>query len=385
MMKQEKMNNTDQNSEICLVSLLFHIAFIPPFSDLQKIVSSISNNYTQIISVTPEFSQVNAIKSKNTHIIVHKPSDNAIIRIIRYILLNFHISLKIFLTRNNYDSVIFFCEQGLFFPMIVARLFKKKIYWLLPSSTYKMTEYDPDPLYNILFHYHQFSFNAANYIVLFSPRLISEWGLEKFRHKILIAPLYSIDINALNVTTSFSDRPPMIGYIGRLSAEKGVMNFVQALPAILNEQKGLRVFIGGEGPLKEKIEELLQTENLTSRVDLAGWIPHEVLPQYMNQLQLMIIPSYTESGPIIMLEAMACGTVVLATPVGSVTDVIIDGKNGFMMKDNSPQCIADNVIRVLNSPNLKSISKNGRLFSTEKCNIENSIKQWKKIFDEQNS
>ena len=279
---------------------------------------------------------------------MHKASNNSIIRIFRYILLNFNISLKIYLTKNNYNSVIFFCEQGLFFPIIVARIFKKKIYWLLPSSFNKTIEYNPDPLLKFLVYYHQISFYIVNFILLYSPRLISEWNLEKFRHKILIAPFHSININSFQVTTSFSDRPSIIGYIGRLSAEKGVMNFVQALPSILNDRKDLSVFIGGEGRLKEIIKELLQMENLTARVDLHGWISHDVLPQYMNQLRLLIIPSYTESGPIILLEAMACGTPVLATPVGIIPDFIIDGQTGFMMEDNSPQCIAENIIRVLN-------------------------------------
>ncbi|MDR9817328.1 MAG: glycosyltransferase family 4 protein [Candidatus Methanoculleus thermohydrogenotrophicum] len=125
------------------------------------------------------------------------------------------------------------------------------------------------------------------------------------------------------------DRPSLIGYIGRLSGEKGVQHFAQALPAVLNGREDLRVLIGGDGPLKELIEASLQKGGVTARVDLPGWISHDDLPGYLNQLRLLVLPSYTEGLPNIMLEAMACGTPVLATPVGAIPDVIIDGKTGL--------------------------------------------------------
>ena len=66
-----------------------------------------------------------------------------------------------------------------------------------------------------------------------------------------------------------------------------------------------------------------------------------------------------------MLEAMACGTPVLATPVGSIPDIIKDSKNGFIMESNSPKCIADNIVRVLNNPNLDELSNNERIYITQ--------------------
>jgi len=83
-----------------------------------------------------------------------------------------------------------------------------------------------------------------------------------------------------------------------------------------------------------------------------------------------------------MLEAMACGTPVLATSVGMIPEVIADGETGFIMENNSPGCIAQNVTRALNSPKLERVAKNGRQLIVENFTFETTVLRWQKIFDE---
>jgi hypothetical protein len=90
-------------------------------------------------------------------------------------------------------------------------------------------------------------------------------------------------------------------------------------------------------------------------------------PQHLKRFSFMVPepaatsrpPAYTKDLRNIMLEAMVCGTPVLATPVGATSDVIIDGKIGSIMKNKSPECIAVNVIRVPNPSAWKRLGKPG--------------------------
>ena len=73
---------------------------------------------------------------------------------------------------------------------------------------------------------------------------------------------------------------------------------------------------------------------------------------------------------------------MLATPVGAILDVLIDGKTGFIMENNSPECIAENVKRALDSPDLERIAEEGRRFVEENFTFERVVERWKEVLEE---
>ena len=79
---------------------------------------------------------------------------------------------------------------------------------------------------------------------------------------------------------------------------------------------------------------------------------------------------------------MACGTPVLATPVGGVPGVIKDGETGFIMENNSPECIAKNVMRALEHPNLDKIIKNARELVEKEFTYEAAVERYRMILEE---
>ena len=147
----------------------------------------------------------------------------------------------------------------------------------------------------------------------------------------------------------------------------------------MSKRDDISFAIGGDGPLQSRVKELVNKANLNNRVRFVGWIPHDELPGYLNELKLLVLPSYTEGLPNIMLEAMACGTPVLATAVGAIPDVVKDNETGFIMENNSPDCIARNIIRALSHPNLEQIAENARALVEKEYNFEAAIKGYENI------
>lgn len=368
------MNKNDQPGFL-LISYPITKAFSVPISNLANILSIITE--TCVI-----FGTKDRIHFKNVNFSLHKIALPYQIgpfttkQVIRYILLIKEIIYRLFLLKKSYYHVFFFMELSPIIPMFFAKILKYKVYWILPSQIFLSSEGIFNKTNLIL---SKIGFNLCNYIILYSPNLVSYWNLEQYKHKILIAGEHFIDFTTFTITIPYSDRPLIIGFIGRISKEKGIQNFNLALPAILNQYQNFFVLIGGDGPMKESIESTICDYDFTDRVDMPGWISHDELSLYLNRLRLLVLPSYTEGLPNIILEAMACGTPVLATSVGAIPDVIIDGETGFIMKDNSPECIAKNVIRALNCPDLKNIAERGKIFVENNYSFEKTVEGWKSV------
>lgn len=353
-----------------------------PLSHLIEIICSISKK-TILITGNDGYEYFKSDERIHSIGISHKDYTSHIQRIVHFMAIQMTITFWILKKRHDIDILIFFMGgDTLVLPLLIASLLRKKSLLLFAGSSINTLEIQRDPLKIGLEVLHLITCTFAKKIILYSTSLIEEYHLKRWKEKILIAHEHYLDLNRFNTTIPLSARPATIGYIGRLSPEKGICNFIKALPAILSEYQDLHVFIGGDGPLKESLERFPQVEKFKNRIDFHGWIFREDLPQYLNQLRLLVLPSYTEGLPNIMLEAMACGTPVLATPVGAIPDIIIEGETGFIMEKNSPKCIAENVTRALNSPDMERIAERGRRFVEENYTFENAVNIWAQLFEE---
>ena len=133
-------------------------------------------------------------------------------------------------------------------------------------------------------------------------------------------------------------------------------------------------------PLKEEIKHNLERAGCIDKVSFEDWVPHENVPSYLNKMKIHVLPSHTEALGGTNLEAMACGTISIVNSVGGLSDVVIDGETGFLLKNNSPQTIADKVIEVLDYPDLRRIQRNARAFMEANYSYDQVKEQWKCVF-----
>lgn len=350
-----------------------------PLSNLVDILEPLSNDL-YLITGNDGYTFFKNYRRIHTYGIRHGWGKNTFTRILRYVYTQLKILYKLARISRSINLWIFFIGgDTLLLPVLTAKLLRKKVILASAGSSLQCSKFKDTNLSKPIEILERVNRSLSNRIIIYSPNLVKEWNLEKYKHKISIAHKHFLDFDKFKIKNKFDEKNNLVGYVGALSKEKGILNFVKAIPKILKERHDLEFLIGGNGPLFDEIKNELKNNGSYDKIKLIGWIPHDELPDYLNELKLVILPSYTEGLPNIMLEAMACGTPVLATPAGAISDIIKDGETGFIMENNSPACIAKNVLRVLKYPNIDEIVKNARELVEKEFTYEAAVERYRKI------
>lgn len=390
MKRNEKMCSTDKFN-IAVITFPFYTEVPKIFiANLLDLLEPSSNR----IYVITGFFSYKAKSNTKIHIISIKKDDirgSLLKRILRYLLAQPRVTFNLLKISKKIDVVIFFLGTRTYLlPLLVAKLLNKKVALTVTGSESKGAKmqygkklFGLGRVYSIVVGMlERINYHLADQIAVESKSTVDFQGLNKFRNKIAINGAMYIDTNLFTVKKELKSKRSLIGYIGRISLAKGVLNFIDAIPLVLREREDIEFLIGGDGPLFDEIKREFGNKGLHDKVKLTGWIPHEELPTYFSGVKLMVLPSENEGVPGIVQEAMACGTPVLATSVGAIPDLIQDGKTGFIMGDNSPERIAENVIRALEQPNIDEIAKNARKLIEDEYSYDVMVKKCRDSLDE---
>jgi glycosyltransferase involved in cell wall biosynthesis len=140
--------------------------------------------------------------------------------------------------------------------------------------------------------------------------------------------------------------------VGRLSAEKAFADLIMAMDLLrrLRRDLSIQLLILGDGPERRRIEQLVRDLDLRDRVTLLGHI-HDVRPYY-QRADVLAISSVTEGSPNVLLEAMAGGVPVVATPVGGIPELVTDKETGLLVEPRNPQAMASAINLLLTDSDL---------------------------------
>jgi glycosyltransferase involved in cell wall biosynthesis len=118
--------------------------------------------------------------------------------------------------------------------------------------------------------------------------------------------------------------------VGRLGPEKNLDFLLHAYVRVVDKVPDLRLVIVGRGPEEESLEALMRSLGLTSRVRLVGEVAYDEIPNWLAMADFFVLPSVSESHPLVVLEALAAGLPVVGIPSPGVEDTIVDGLNGLL-------------------------------------------------------
>ena len=143
----------------------------------------------------------------------------------------------------------------------------------------------------------------------------------------------------------------VVGFVGELREKKGLATLLTGYAQTNKKIPSTLLIVGEirEGEDKKLFDEF-QLSNPENQIIVTGHVPHKDLPAYYSLMDVFIHPSLRDGMPNAVLEAMACGVPVIATPVGGVLDVLEDGVNGRTIPVNDAEMLAKVTEELLNDP-----------------------------------
>lgn len=159
-------------------------------------------------------------------------------------------------------------------------------------------------------------------------------------------------------------------FVGRLEKSKGPERLLDCVPFLKEKIIPFHIFFAGEGTYKPYLEKCVITKHYDTNVTFLGQVPHEKLSFFYNMADVLVLPSETEGVPMVILEALACGTPVVASNVGGIPDIIVEGINGIVIDNLSPEKLTSSIIEILS----KRIGRKEINRSVEPFSVNNFVK-----------
>ncbi|MBO4246563.1 glycosyltransferase [Halomicrobium sp. IBSBa] len=220
-------------------------------------------------------------------------------------------------------------------------------------------------------------FAAAHGVVTYTPAMATQLGLDPQRQRVYPDGARFVHTDRFDVETPHTEREPVVGFLGRLDKEKGIRTLASVARSLPTDYTFRFV---GDGGLRPWLERELAEEIADGRVEVTGWVDHDDVPRQLNDLALLVLPSDpTEGLPTTILEALACGTPVYATPVSGVPDVVRDGETGFHIADRDPATLRDGIESILGRDDLDEISARGRTLVEDEYSFEAACERYREI------
>jgi glycosyltransferase involved in cell wall biosynthesis len=230
----------------------------------------------------------------------------------------------------------------------------------------------------------KFTLLLVDVIALNTKSLLSDNLYRRHSQKISIIPncpsqtFYHI----FKVLKEYEEREYVIGYVGAFTLAKGVASLIRAAKIISQKNPNIKFLLVGDWRHSQPpflgyiIKEMIKNER---NIMLIGSVAHHEVAKYLNEMKLLVLPSYTEGVPKVILEAMACGTPTLATPVGGIPEVLANGKYGYIIKGRSSEALAEEILRALFNKRNELLSREIRKYVRRIYNFAECLRLWLKV------
>jgi glycosyltransferase involved in cell wall biosynthesis len=194
-----------------------------------------------------------------------------------------------------------------------------------------------------------------------------------------VLPL-AVDPAMFQAEADHAAHPPSVGYLGRLSDEKGVDTLLQACARIQDLE--YRCVVAGDGPARARLRELASQLRLGDRVEWTGYVDHADAGRFYARMNVMVVPSRTtaswkEQFGRVVVEALSAGVPVLASDSGELPGLVKRTGGGWIFPEGDADALAQGLRKVIREPDLRrSAGEAGRTYVRRHLELDSIVSRF---------
>ena len=159
----------------------------------------------------------------------------------------------------------------------------------------------------------------------------------------------SVGEDFFSATVPFDSKSRTFVCVGRLSAQKGQMVLIQAFAELLKSRPEAKLVFVGDGELRHEIEAMIDSYGIGESVTISGYVSEEMVRKYIAESRAMVLPSFAEGLPMVIMEAFAVGRPVISTYVAGIPELVKSGENGWLVPAGNQRELVRSMIEALDT------------------------------------
>jgi len=189
-----------------------------------------------------------------------------------------------------------------------------------------------------------------------------------------------VDLAALDPGQICAGQPPRLVFAGRFMPQKNPLQVVRALDAVRDLPWTCAML--GDGPLRPAVQTEIERLGLGERIELPGWVSTDEVLRAFRASDILFMPSLSEGLPVVGVQAAALGLALVVSRVGGWSDVVDEGRNGFMIDPQDAAGFAAALRRLLSDPReLQAFRQESRALAA-RFDIEKIVAQYEQVLAE---
>jgi len=187
----------------------------------------------------------------------------------------------------------------------------------------------------------------------------------------------------LELRASLPRAEHVLGFVGRVVEEKGILEFVRTLALLRGEGVSVAGLVVGGGGMEPEARRLAGELGVGDAIRFVGAVPPERVPLHMSAIDVLAVPSHYEAQGLVAVEAMLLGVPVVAFETGGLGEVVVDGESGLAAEPGDVAGLAGAVRRVLEDGALRRrLARGGRRRALEAFTLDAAADRFAGIYDE---